>query len=40
MFGLGLYLKCIVFFEVGNKENKCGWYIGDGMMYVYNDDEV
>jgi len=40
MFGLGLYSKRTASFEAGNKENKRGWHTGDGMMYVYNDDEV
>ena len=40
MFGLSLYSKRTASFEAGNKENKRGWHTGDGMMYVYNDDEV
>lgn len=38
--GLGLYSSRISSFEAGNKENKRGWHTGDGMLYLYNDDEV
>lgn len=40
MVGLGLYSSRISSFEAGNKENKRGWHTADGMLYVYNDDEV
>lgn len=40
MLGLGLYSNRISSFEAGNKENKRGWHTADGMLYLYNDDEV
>ncbi|WP_159721764.1 polysaccharide lyase family 8 super-sandwich domain-containing protein [Enterococcus sp. CSURQ0835] len=40
MVGLSLYSERISSFEAGNKENKHGWHTGDGMLYLYNDDEV
>lgn len=40
MLGLSLYSERISSFEAGNKENKRGWHTGDGMVYLYNDDEV
>jgi hyaluronate lyase len=40
MLGLGMYSSRISSFEAGNKENKRGWHTADGMMYLYNDDEV
>lgn len=40
MLGLGLYSSRTSSFEAGNKENKRGWHTSDGMMYLYNDDEV
>lgn len=40
MLGLSLYSNRISSFEAGNKENKRGWHTSDGMMYLYNDDEV
>lgn len=40
MLGLSLYSDRISSFEAGNKENKHGWHTGDGMLYLYNDDEV
>ncbi|MCA5014476.1 MULTISPECIES: polysaccharide lyase 8 family protein [unclassified Enterococcus] len=40
MMGLGLYSSRISSFEAGNKENRRGWHTADGMMYLYNDDEV
>ncbi|WP_321388036.1 polysaccharide lyase 8 family protein [uncultured Enterococcus sp.] len=40
MLSLSLYSSRISSFEAGNKENKRGWHTADGMMYLYNDDEV
>ncbi len=40
MVGLGLYSSRISSFEAGNKENKRGWHTADGMLYLYNDDQV
>lgn len=40
MLSLSLYSNRISSFEAGNKENKRGWHTADGMMYLYNDDEV
>ncbi|WP_256924835.1 polysaccharide lyase 8 family protein [Candidatus Enterococcus mansonii] len=40
MFGLSMYSSRTSSFEAGNKENKRGWHTADGMMYLYNDDEV
>lgn len=38
--GLSLYSSRISSFEAGNKENKRGWHTADGMIYLYNDDQV
>lgn len=40
MLGLSMYSSRTSSFEAGNKENKRGWHTADGMMYLYNDDEV
>lgn len=40
MLSLSLFSNRISSFEAGNKENKRGWHTADGMMYLYNDDEV
>lgn len=37
--GISLYSSRISAFEAGNKENKRGWHLSDGMVYLYNDDQ-
>lgn len=36
-FGLSLFSSRIANFESINSENMCGWYTGDGMTTLYND---
>lgn len=36
--GLSMYSSRIGNFEYINTENKRGWYTGDGMLYLYNND--
>ncbi|MBO1299700.1 MULTISPECIES: polysaccharide lyase 8 family protein [unclassified Enterococcus] len=38
--GLSMYSKRISSFEAGNLENQRGWHTSDGMVYLYNDDQV
>lgn len=38
--GLSMYSKRISSFEAGNLENQRGWHTSDGMIYLYNDDQV
>ncbi|MRC57016.1 hypothetical protein GH877_30690, partial [Bacillus thuringiensis] len=40
MVGISMYSNRISSFEAGNKENKRGWHIWDGMVYLYNEDDV
>lgn len=40
MASLSMYSNRVSSFEAGNKENKRGWHTADGMLYLYNDDEV
>ena len=40
MLGLSLYSSRTSSFEAGNKENKRGWHTADGMVYLYNEDDV
>ena len=37
-FGISMSNKRIAAYEAINDENKRGWYTGDGMTYLYNDD--
>lgn len=37
--GLSMYSSRIYNYECMNNENKHGWHTGDGMLYIYNDDE-
>ncbi|TWD82895.1 hyaluronate lyase [Kribbella amoyensis] len=37
-FALALSSKRMARYEFGNGENLRGWYVGDGMTYLYNDD--
>lgn len=37
--GISMYSSRISAFEAGNKENKKGWHLSDGMVYIYNDDQ-
>ncbi|MFI5730909.1 polysaccharide lyase 8 family protein [Kribbella sp. NPDC051587] len=38
-FSLALSSKRMARYESGNGENLRGWYVGDGMTYLYNGDE-
>lgn len=40
MVGISMYSNRISSFEAGNKENKRGWHTSDGMVYLYNEDDV
>lgn len=40
MLGLSMYSNRISSFEAGNLENQRGWHTSDGMIYLYNDDQV
>ncbi|WP_316496027.1 polysaccharide lyase family 8 super-sandwich domain-containing protein, partial [Enterococcus faecium] len=40
MVGISMYSNRISSFEAGNKENKHGWHTSDGMVYLYNEDDV
>lgn len=37
--GISMYSKRIASFEYGNKENKKGWHMSDGAVYLYNGDQ-
>ena len=37
-FGVSMSSSRIFNFETGDKENKSGWFTGDGMTYLYNKD--
>lgn len=39
-FGISMSSSRIGKFETLNKENIYGWYLGDGMTYLYNDDRA
>lgn len=37
--GISMYSNRISAFEAGNSENKKGWHMSDGMVYLYNNDQ-
>lgn len=37
--GISLYSNRTSSFEAGNKENKKGWHMSDGMLYLFNSDQ-
>lgn len=38
--GISMYSKRTGNFEYGNKENKKGWHMSDGALYLYNGDQA
>ena len=38
-FAIAMSSKRMARYEWGNGENLRGWYVGDGMTYLYNDDQ-